>query len=513
MKRILIFNFLIFFTFLLQAQTPAWINFNQRLALFPHDQYYIGFSSCFQENNELSSDLLKRLKKNAAEELGNSVKVTVESISTLDIINTTDDFFQSFKHSSTSFSKIDLAGMETLTYFDKKKKTGYAFTYVKKDDLIDYYHNRLNQIRNIISQKIKAAEQYINQSNEENALKTYYDCMPLFREAESAYTIAFLLQAPEEQIREINQYEIDVKNGIASIYKSEQINLSEVCSFLAFGLKQQTGEFDSLIMLGTFTYEDTKMGSPFSRRFSLAFEKELIEEANYKMTTSIQEPGSKNSSCNYLLSGTYWEDSKNLKIIAILRDMITSKPVASAEAYLPVQWLKERNIFIKPENFEEASESMRVFKKNEIINGGMKLEVWTNKGSVSPIFEENDTLQFYVRTNNECYIRIINHFADGTRVLLVDNLYVGSDKVNKVVKIPGNFLCAPPFGTEVFQVNAQTDYFNPLEVKNENGYDFIEGELDYIVNNTRGFKRLDNEDLKAENRILVTTMSKLEVEK
>ncbi|MCK4406493.1 MAG: hypothetical protein KAV44_02330, partial [Bacteroidales bacterium] len=154
----------------------------------------------------------------------------------------------------------------------------------------------------------------------------------------------------------------------------------------------------------------------------------------------------------------------------------------------------------------EACENMRIFKKNEITNGGMLLDVWTNKGNESPIFEENDTLEFYIRANHECYVRIINYFADGTKVLLVDNLYIGSDKVNKVIKLPKMFYCAPPFGTEVLQANAQTEPFNPLITEEKCDYRFIKGDLNNILQNTRGFKPIKNEDLRAEKRIIVTTM-------
>ncbi len=507
MKNLLLIISLFFFG-TINAQEPAWVNFTKRQSLFPNEKYYTGFSACRKDKNESVDDLLIRLKKNATDELGNSVKVTVESVSTMNIINATDKFFQSFKHSSTSFSKVDLIGMETETYYDKKKKTGFAFVYVKKNDLIVYYQNMIGKIKNNIAGKIKAAEQYISMSDEENALKTYYECLPLFREAESAQTIVLLLKASELDIKEMNDYELKVKKGISSIFKSDQLNLSEVCNFMAYGLKIQTGKFSELIRLGTFTYEDTKMGSPFSRRFAKAFEKELIKEADYKITTKASDPLLKSNQNKFLLTGTYWKEGNNLKIIAILRNLNTSQPIASAEGLLPLKWLEERGIFYKPENFGEACENMRIFKKNEITNGGMLLDVWTNKGNESPIFEENDTLVFYIRANHECYVRIINYFADGTKVLLVDNLYIGSDKVNKVIKLPKIFYCAPPFGTEVLQANAQTEAFNPLRIKNQQGYDIILGVLDDIISNTRGFKPLKNEDMRAEKRIIVTTMKK-----
>ena len=509
MKKILIFCSLFLFANAMQAQLPDWVDFGRRQALYPHVKYFTGFSMDKKEKDESVFDLLEKLEENAADELVNSVQVTVESVSTLQAIEIDYDFHETFKHSSSSFSKIDLSGLKTETYYDKKKKTGYALAYVKKTGLLDYYKGLVSKIQNDIAGKIKLAEQYVEMSEEENALKTYYECMPLFREADAALTIVLLLQAPEKEINNIGQYELKVKTGISSIFKSDQLNITEVCHFMVFGLKKQTGKLNNLIRLGTFTYEDTKMGSSFSRRFAKAFEKELIEEAAYRITTKAPDPLKKKAACKYLLNGTYWKEGGNIRIIAILRDIETSKPFACSEGLLPVKWLDENEISYKPENFGEACENMKIFKKNEIINGGMQLDVWTNKGDESPIFEENDTLQFHIRANHECYVRIVNYFADGTRVLLIDNLYIGSDKVNKVISLPIKFYCAPPFGTEVLQANAQTEAFNPLRIESKQGYDFILGDLDEVINNTRGFKPIKNEDLRAEKRIIVTTLRKL----
>lgn len=57
------------------------------------------------------------------------------------------------------------------------------------------------------------------------------------------------------------------------------------------------------------------------------------------------------------------------------------------------------------------------------------------------------------------------------------------------------------------QVNAQTDKFDPLITIEKYGYNFITENLSEIIKNSRGFKRIkNNEILKAEKRLLITTM-------
>jgi hypothetical protein len=161
-----------------------------------------------------------------------------------------------------------------------------------------------------------------------------------------------------------------------------------------------------------------------------------------------------------------------------------------------------------PENFIEANKKAKIFNENEIVGGDLQLEVWTNKGNTNLLYSQNDTLKLYIRTNKECYVRFIYHLADGSSVLLLDDFYIGIDKVNKVYQLPDEFICSEPFGAEMLQVNAQTEKFEPLITTQQNGYNFISNDLADILIKNRGFKKTDNNKiLKAETRLVITTMS------
>ncbi|MBU2649851.1 MAG: DUF4384 domain-containing protein, partial [Bacteroidetes bacterium] len=357
-----------------------------------------------------------------------------------------------------------------------------------------------------IREHIVLAEQYTRQNNESKAMQEYFSCMPLLRESEEAMAMIILLSASQINSEEIYSYNRKVKTAIEEIYRSEQLDLEEVCRFMVDGLKSQTGKFSSPVLLSNFTFEDTRMGSPFSRRLKNELEQELIRSGNYPIVSEMEFSGN-HKDINYILTGTYWEDGTRLRILAILRESSSGKPLASIDGYLPVKWLQEQNLSWKPENFTEAQESRMAFTKDEITEGGLKLDVWTNKGDDSPVFVEGDTLKFYLRVNHPCNVRIINHFADGSKVLLYDNYPVSSSLVNKVIELPKEFICSSPFGVEILQVNAQSREFPPLKTESRYGYDFITDELNVILAKTRGFKPVTNEDLRAENRIVVTTMN------
>ena len=75
-------------------------------------------------------------------------------------------------------------------------------------------------------------------------------------------------------------------------------------------------------------------------------------------------------------------------------------------------------------------------------------------------------------------------------------------------QLPDEFICAEPFGAELLQVNAQTEKFEPLNTSKKYGYNFITDDLNEIIEKNRGFKKLDSKILRAENRLVITTMSK-----
>lgn len=88
----------------------------------------------------------------------------------------------------------------------------------------------------------------------------------------------------------------------------------------------------------------------------------------------------------------------------------------------------------------------------------------------------------------------------------MDDYYIGSDKVNKPIEIPETFTCSAPFGVENLQLNAQTIPFEKLNITVSDGYNYIQDDNSTIQIKTRGFKRQENNILKAERRLIITTL-------
>ena len=98
-----------------------------------------------------------------------------------------------------------------------------------------------------------------------------------------------------------------------------------------------------------------------------------------------------------------------------------------------------------------------------------RLKSGQNKGSQNLLYTEGETMKVFVRVNREAYIRLLYILADGRRTLLHDSYYIDQSKVNRVVEIPDEFECAPPFGAELLVVAARTEKFPLIQTYETTG--------------------------------------------
>jgi hypothetical protein len=495
---------------------PGWTKYESRQAFYPEQTYIVGFSS---ENNLSEADaneLLEKCKDNARKTLVEAVQVSIKS-TTVSGINSSNyqnnpETFDYIKHSSVSYSNADIAGLVSETYYDKKKKIAFAFTYVKKSDLINLYKQKVNSKLQSLEKAYEYAEELKKSGQTQKAFEKLLECMSVFREIEEAQSILAGTGVFDEaaiKSKQTIELKSKVDKSIDEINNSAKNTISDLAYFIANGLKVQKPELKGNIGLSNFNYQDTKMGSPFSKRLYQELEQKLINTANYNIQSKEGNSSlGKLDNFDYMITGTYWEENDYLKVIVVLRDFKTGKAEASIEGKLSKDFCTKNSIQYLPENFINAEIKNKTLSENEIVGGDLSLEVWTNKGTENLLYSQGDTLKLYIRANKECYVRFIYYLADGSSVLLLDDYYIGTDKVNKVYQLPDEFICSPPFGVETLQVNAQTEKFEPLITKKVDGYRYITDDLAVIIEKNRGFKKLDNNKvLKSEKRMVITTMT------
>lgn len=151
-------------------------------------------------------------------------------------------------------------------------------------------------IANLIKQKICLTKQ----------LKLINSCYPEFREIEEAQSILYAIQldilAQELQLNAIKNSKSEIENLKSSIEKAIANNISEAASLLAYSLKDQLPESLKTMRLQNLSFQDTKMGSSFSRRFTKDLEMKLQNEAQINAITNLT---SQSQTQDILLTGTY----------------------------------------------------------------------------------------------------------------------------------------------------------------------------------------------------------------
>ncbi|KXX68916.1 hypothetical protein [Flammeovirga sp. SJP92] len=485
---------------------PTWIRREYRDAYFPKDKFLVGFQVAENITIELKEENLINLKQLAKNELAESVSVRIESVSKLDIGSASGASYENFKQNSTSFSNVSLTGVKVEDYYDEKEQILYVFAYVNIKDLLQNNRDRISSYLEKIKSSKKQAENNITSGNPALAKKELRRVFPTFREIEELYSVSITLgDKVGLNYNEFLTLETDISKLLAQLNNREIASIKELSAEISSTLSDQVKISNQGLLLENFTFEDTKMGSKFSRKLNQLLELSLSTDGMFKVTNT-ESPSNK-----YVITGTIWENDDQLSIISILRDIETGSIIGSTDSKIKITALN--NLSYKPQNLQQAMMVQQQFSNDVMENSGLSLEVITNKGNNSPIFAMGDIMSLFVKANRPCKVRFIYHMADGTKVLLLDNYTINQDQVNQMVKVSQEFQCYPPFGIETLQAFAKTGAnFEPLNTTDQQGYIFINDDIETINAKNRKVTP-ENSEIEggtevafAEKRVLITTL-------
>ena len=136
------------------------------------------------------------------------------------------------------------------------------------------------------------------------------------------------------------------------------------------------------------------------------------------------------------------------------------------KAYIGYVLRKPNPIYIKPKDKQK-----KAFNENP-FNNNTKLEVlaMSDKGN-GGVYKNGEKMFLSVKTNKDCYIKIINLGPSGNVTLLYPNPYQKDNKIkgNTELTIPdkswGDFdwIAQKPFGNETIYIYARTEQFKEFE--------------------------------------------------
>ena len=488
------------------SQAPSWTNYSDRSKNYNEEQYFTSFISENIRPGDDEKTAAERAVSEAKTLLAGSILVTIESNTSMKMSNVNSESDEIFTSNSSSYTKLDLTELKEERYYDTRKKIAYAFVYIKKTSIEKLYKNKINSLIIELKNRKGFAETLMAENQREGAYKAYLECFPLLREIENAQSVLFFAGNPDPEVLQLNESQRlanEIRSAVSKIRTLKYASPDDLCYFFAEALIMQLPGETGNIMISNFTFQDTKMASQFSRRLSGILEQKLAKSGKLIVVRGENKEKIKE---DFIIQGTYWDETDQLKVIAVVNELTTGGIIASVEGTLDKKWININGVAYKPENFGQAIENMQVMKQGEIVNGGLSIDLWTNRGQDNLLYTTGDTLELYLKSNKECYVRLIYYLAGGEKVLLLDNYYIGSDLLNRIIKLPYKFVCDEPYGIEMLQMNAQSSQFGPLKTRKDNGYEFIESSINEILDNLRGFKRVDDNSLNAEKRVIITTL-------
>ena len=509
------------------GKQPDWVvNYGQS-DKYDEQVYLTGFGEALgisRESKEIAQE-------NARADLSQKVLVKIDSTVSNYQLEDGEETLQQFSTVTQSSSELQVMGLETLTYVrdSRKNPMSFALVYIERKELAKLYQAEKKRLTSQILQLITLAE---NQDNPKyTSVQYYYQTWPLLDKLAEVQTILFSVSGTRifsdlasqdlaDQPLILNKSQINRRIQQLSLHSID--NLDDVAGAIQFQLYQQFDLQHQQLLVQPFFYQDTRLSSRFARYFKQLLEGKLensiqphrefqAKSVNYEKDMAVS------ADADYIITGSYWEKEDNIQILAFCRSVQTGEIRASANVDFKRGMLKS-NLNLKPDNFEKIISQQLAFEQEVIDSGQLKLEVWTDRGQNALLYSQGELMKVYLRTNRSCYVRLLYILANGQKTLLVDNLQINLESVNRPLLVNDlleiDFECTSPFGAEMIIGVARNYPFDTIETTERDGYIFIDTDnpkhLANITRGTKGFKRRKRNDesiQQTETKLILTTVA------
>ena len=135
-----------------QSSTPEWTNDTYREVNYPAEDYYTGYVFDRISPNISLTDALRNIETAARNTLAESIVVHIQSEAKMVMQSESqqsggkfsEQIVSTYKQQISTSTNAKTAGVEVRSYYDSSQNIGYAFAFVKKDKLGDYYKNQID---------------------------------------------------------------------------------------------------------------------------------------------------------------------------------------------------------------------------------------------------------------------------------------------------------------------------------------------------------------------------------
>jgi len=188
--------------------------------------------------------------------------------------------------------------------------------------------------------------------------------------------------------------------------------------------------------------------------------------------------------------------------------------LASAVTALPAPLVRKAGLKLVPDNYLEARQALEICNA-QVQASTLQVKLALDRGD-GGIYRKGDRLHLFVKANLDCYVKLLYHQVDGTKVLIFPNKYHPDARIRKgqLYQIPPDdnafdLEVEAPFGAEMVKLIASTD---PIDLEGKepdgNGLTVVRDNLAGLLGRTRAIALKKAEVQYCEATAVVNTMDR-----
>ena len=501
------------------TEKPAWVGAAGRAAAFPEATWLCAVAEERTSDERDPAKCLEIAGTSAQNELARSIRVRVEAVTeskTVEITGSSSAHFESsFSDQSLTVAGVSLDLRKLETWFDEESGYAHAVCAVERSVLAESLRARAEAALGEVSASADEAQAQETAGRSNDAAPAWSRILASVRTIGEDLILARGIAptaadtALSARLASVHQRAATAQARLAG---RPITTIDDLAWMLATQLARTTGDQPPVVVVPSFTVRDARLSSQFGRYLSQLLAGQLVKSAGWKvMRASAAGPArdaAAASGAEVVVLGATWDLPDGVRVVVAAHRLDDGRMIAAAEATLPTAGVRATGLAVAPQNAAAALADQQAFRTDEVIGGGMQLQVWTSKGDDAPVFVSGERVQIFARVDRPCHLRLVYHLADGRRALLLDDLYIDESKVNQVYQLPDEFEVSAPFGAETLQASASTAAFAKLGTRSEDGYAILSEDLLTANSKTRGLKKATAAVLQAEARVVVTTVER-----
>lgn len=232
--------------------------------------------------------------------------------------------------------------------------------------------------------------------------------------------------------------------------------------------------------LGSFTYRDTQVPTPFARWFEDQLRLAIAQSKHLKLfdkqVAAAMDPAISalykdffgTDRADSILYGKYQQQADNVLVTITLTDLATGSLISEVQTAVP-KTLIPADVVVQPSiQTLQTVASLSQIAGNK-SNQTFSITLATNRGS-GAAYRDGEKMVLFVTSNRDAYLKIYHVDVNGVAQLIWPNRFGGSGKIKagEALKFPGDadrfqYVLGRPYGTEYIKAVASTEPFATME--------------------------------------------------